>query len=95
MTHEEKIIEIYERLFKVEAKIDTLIESVNSLKTSFEKLRDRYNQEIDCVHDKLAQQSEQIIELKNLKKWVEIVTGTMVSILGVLMVYLIKLMLKV
>jgi DNA anti-recombination protein RmuC len=95
MSEKNKEIEIFERLSKVEAKIDTLIEQVKSLKSGMEKISEKYNDEIGEIYNELSEQGRQINALNGLKKWVETMSVTMVSLLGVIIVYLVKLMLKV
>jgi FtsZ-binding cell division protein ZapB len=95
MQEKNKEIEIFERLSKVEAKIDTILETVNSIKHSFEKLKEKYNDEIREIYESLDEIWDRISELSSLKRWVQLLEGTMVSLLGVLIVYLVKMILKV
>jgi len=95
MPEKNKEIEIFERLSKVEAKIDTILETVNSIKQSFEKVKEKYNEEIREIYESLDEIWDKISELTSLKRWVQLLEGTMVSLLGVLIVYLVKMILKV
>jgi len=95
MSEKNKDIEIFERISKVEAKIDTLIEQFKSLKISMDKISEKYNHEISDIYSELSEQGKDISDLRSLKKWIETVEVTMASLLGVVVVYLVKLVLKV
>jgi len=95
VSEKNKEIEIFERLSKVEAKIDTLIDQSKSLKISMDKVCEKYNHEISDIYNELSEQSKDMDDLRGLKKWVETMSVTMVSLLGVVLIYLIKLMLQV
>ena len=95
MSEKNKDIEIFERISKVEAKIDTLIEQSKSLKISMDKISDKYNHEISDIYNELSEQGKDINDLRSLKKWIETVEITMASLLGVVLIYFFKLFLKV
>jgi DNA anti-recombination protein RmuC len=95
MPEQNRQIEIFERLSKVETKIDSILETCNSIKQNLNSLREKYNDEIKEIYESLDGIWDRISELSSLKKWVELLEGTMVSLLGVLIIYLIKMMLKV
>jgi FtsZ-binding cell division protein ZapB len=90
MPEKNEEIEIFERLSKVEAKIDTILETVNSIKQDFEKVKEKYNEEIREIYESLDEIWGRISEVSSLKRWVQLLEGTMVSLLGVLIVYLVK-----
>jgi len=95
MPEQNRQIEIFERLSKVETKIDSILETCNSIKQNLSNLREKYNDEIKEIYESLDSIWDKISELSSLKRWVQLLEGTMVSLLGVLIVYLIKMMLKV
>ena len=95
MPEQNRQIEIFERLSKVETKIDSILETCNSIKQNLSNLREKYNDEIKEIYESLDSIWDRISELSSLKRWVQLLEGTMVSLLGVLIVYLIKMMLKV
>lgn len=85
-----KEVEILERISVLEVKVDSIKEILEEVKQHLNEYEDCVNEEIEDINTVLYNHENKINELVVLKKWVKTVEATMVSILGVLLVFLIK-----